>query len=136
MPVVSLLCTSFPLDLRRIARSRAARALVWLLALALVAANTAAVAMPPSPLASASAHASAHDHCNGHTLKGHDSEKPQHGPDCPCCIGKACACVHLCDALVRVVLPASIAPSTRAFRVSPPREYAAIETRLLRPPIG
>ncbi|HKE47119.1 MAG TPA: hypothetical protein VKB52_03575 [Rhodanobacteraceae bacterium] len=127
------LFTSFPLDPRRIARSRAARVLVWLLALALVAANTAAVAMPPAKVAPP---ASAHEHCTNADPAGHHAQKPHHGPDCPCCIGKACACVHLCDALVRVVVPASIAPSTRAFRVAPPRDYAVSEARLLRPPIA
>jgi hypothetical protein len=133
---VNVLCTSFPLDPRRIARSRTARALVWLLALALVASNIAAAAMPPMPTTAAAATAASHDHCNGADSAGEHAQKPRHGPDCPCCVGKTCACVQLCDALVRVVVPASMAPPTRDFRTSPPRDYVAIEARLLRPPIA
>jgi hypothetical protein len=44
--------------------------------------------------------------------------------------------VHACDVRVLAALPALIAPATRAFAVLPPRAYAAIEARLLRPPIA
>jgi hypothetical protein len=140
---VNPLCTSFPVDLRRIARSRAARVLVCVLALALTAANIVAVAMPPamavsSAVGSAGApHHASHDRCAGHEASGGlRADHAGHSVDCACCIGKTCACVHACDALVLSVLPASIAPSMRIFCVPLPRAYAAIEARPLRPPIA
>jgi hypothetical protein len=139
---VSLLCTSFPFGLRRIARSRGARVLVCVLALALTAANFLAVAMPPA-MAAASAEGSAdapqhasHEHCAGHQAQGLHAGHARHGSDCACCIGKTCACTQIFDAVVLTVLPASILPSMRIFAVPPPRAYAAIEARLLRPPIA
>src|SRR4029077_8821778 len=48
---VNVLCTSFPRRLRRTVRSRAARIVVYVLALALTAANVAAAAMPPMSMA-------------------------------------------------------------------------------------
>jgi hypothetical protein len=140
---VNPLCTSFPFDLRRIARSRAARVLVCVLALGLTVANIVAVAMPPAmgaPSADGSAgvpHHTSHDQCAGHQASGGlHADHAGHGADCACCIGKTCACVHACDALVLSVLPGSTAPSMRIFSASPPRAYAAIEARPLRPPIA
>lgn len=138
MAAVNPLCTSFATDLRRIVRSRNARALVWVLALALSVANTMTAAMPPPAAAAGSPdatlpHQASHPHCAGHaahaTHAGHDD-------GCACCVGKTCACVHVCDALTLMVLPTMTAPSARMFSVPPPRAYAAIEARPLRPPIA
>jgi hypothetical protein len=136
---VNLLCTSFPLDLRRIARSRAARALACVLAVMLAVTNVMAAAMPLAPHA---AHAAvAHEpkaHCEEHgaaTVQAARHAHPGHGADCPCC-GKACACMHACDGLVLAMPPALSLPSTRLFAIAPPRDGAAIQTPLLRPPIA
>jgi len=117
--------------------------LVCVLALALTAANFLAVAMPPAmAAASADGHADApqqhvsHEHCAGHDAADLNAGHARHGSDCACCIGKTCACVQVFDALVLSVLPASKPPSLKIFAVPPPRAYAAIEARLLRPPIA
>jgi hypothetical protein len=139
---VSLLCTSFPLDLRRIARSRAARVLVCVLALALTAANFIVVAMPPAMTSAstdggaAAVHPASQGDCAEHPAADLHASHARHGVDCACCIGKSCACMQVFDAVVLSVLPTSIPPATRIFAASPPRAYAAIETRLLRPPIA
>jgi len=155
MQAVSLLCTSFPLDLRRIARSRAARAVVWVLALALSITNVTMAAMPSiasvGPVsAPVISHRMSHDrHCAGHAMlasphahcagqmaatahAGHAG----HGDGCACCIGKVCACVQVCDVPTVIALIGALAPSLRQFSVLPSRPYAAIEARLLRPPIA
>jgi len=142
---VNVLCTSFPLDLRRIARSRAARALVCLLALLLAATNVMAAAMPLGEHAAQggkTAHSAVshemHEHCADHGAAAshatHESH-PGHGADCPCC-GKACACMHACDGLVLAMPPALSMPSTRIFAIAPPSDGTAIEAPLLRPPIA
>jgi hypothetical protein len=153
MQAVSLLCTSFPLDLRRIARSRAARVLVWLLALALCATNMAMAAMPSaSPTASvpgaATAHRIAHDvHCARHAVPaathahcaGHASMSAHaghNGDGCGCCIGKSCACVQTFDVPAELVSAAAAAPAERPFSMLAPRPHAAVRARLLRPPIA
>jgi ABC-type nickel/cobalt efflux system permease component RcnA len=136
---VNVLCTSFPLDLRRMARSRAARALVRALALLLAVTNVMAAAMP---LAAHGGNAAAtHEsqaHCSDHGAAAahaaHHSH-PGHGADCPCC-GKACACMHACDGLVLAMPPALSMPSARIFAIAPPSDGAAIQTPLLRPPIA
>jgi hypothetical protein len=100
---VNALCTSFPLDLRRIARSRAARVLVCVLALVLAATNAMAAAMP---LVDGAAHGGkaaivaapheSHARCSGHEeAASHASHARHHahGTDCPCC-GNTCACMH------------------------------------------
>jgi hypothetical protein len=140
MRVVSVLCTSFPFDLRRIAHSRVARVLVCALALLLAATNVMAAAMPLSAHGGKHAEtAVSHVHCSDQgaaaafTAK-HDSH-PGHGADCPCC-GKACACMHACDALALRMPPALSIPSMRLFAIVPPRDGAAIESPLLRPPIA
>jgi len=135
---VNLLCTSFPLDLRRIARSRAARMLACALALLLAVTNVMAAAMPlsehgtPGGEGPQAALSQSHAHCSDHGAAvshvSHDAH-PGHGADCPCC-GKACACMHACDGLVLAM------PSARIFAIAPPRDGAAIETPLLRPPIA
>lgn len=152
MQAVSLLCTSFPLDLRRIARSRVARALVWTLALALSLTNTAMAAMPMAPLAGGAMHATAshpasHDaHCAGHAMSaamhahcvGHTPaavHAAHAGDGCGCCIGKTCACVHIFDVPSVTASFARVAPTATPSSVLPPRPYAAIEAPLLRPPI-
>jgi len=152
MEAVSLLCTSFPLDLRRIARSRAARAVVWVLALALSLTNATMAAMPsPSSSAAISApavsHRMSHDaHCAGHAMPASThahcagqmaaNAHASHGDGCACCIGKVCACVQVCDVPTVIALVGALAPSARQFSVLPSRPYAAIEARLLRPPIA
>lgn len=136
---MNVLCTSFPFDLRRIARSRAARVLVCALALLLVATNAMAAAMPFAAHAGKHAEAAvSHAHCGDQAVATssikHESH-PGHGADCPCC-GKACACMHACDTLVLAMPPALAVPSTRVFAIAPPRGGAAIEAPLLRPPIA
>lgn len=145
MRPVNMLFTSFPLDLRRIARSRAARMLVCALALLLAVTNAMAAAMP---LAERTAHASgsadaaiqhpSQTHCADHGATAspatHETP-PGHGADCPCC-GNACACMHACDALVLAMPPAFVTPSTRIFAIAPPQPGAAVEAPLLRPPIA
>ncbi|HEV7491530.1 MAG TPA: hypothetical protein VGO25_12035 [Rhodanobacteraceae bacterium] len=149
---MSLLCTSFPLDLRRIARSRVARLLVWVLALALPFTNTAMAAMPMAPVSASGSHATvshpaAHDaHCAGRAMSvpvhAHcaglaptAAHAAHAGDGCGCCIGKTCACVQIFDVPAVNALFARVAPASRLFSVLPPRPYAAIEARLLRPPI-
>ncbi len=136
---MNVLCTSFPLDLRRIARSRAARALACVLGVMLAVTNVVAAAMPLVPHAThaavaheSKAHCEEHGAATGQTA--HDAH-PGHGADCPCC-GKACACMHACDGLVLAMPPALSLLSTRMFAIDPPRDGAAIETPLLRPPIA
>jgi hypothetical protein len=136
---VNVLCTSFPIDLRRVARSRAARILVCALALLLAATNVMAAAMPIAAHAGEHAQAMAsHSHCSDEGAAAaaakHDSHKA-HGADCPCC-GKACACMHACDTLVLAMPPALSILSTRVFRVAPPRDGSAVEAPPLRPPIA
>ena len=133
-----MLCTSFPFDPRRIARSRAARVLVCALALLLAATNVMAAAMPFAAHAATHAEATSHAHCSDDAAAvahaNPDSHRA-HGADCPCC-GKACACMHACDTLV-LAMPAALAiVSARLFAVAPPRDGAAIEAPLLRPPIA
>jgi len=141
---VNVLFTSFPLDLRRIARSRAARTLACALALLLAATNVMAAAMPlTAPAAHTGGHENAaasppvHAHCadrgTASAQSKHESH-PGHGVDCPCC-GKACACMHACDGLVLAMLPSLAMPSTRSFAIAPARTGAAIKAPLLRPPI-
>ena len=119
--------------------------LVCALALLLAVTNVMAAAMPLSEHGAHSgkdaqavvSHAS-HAHCSDHgapvSHASHDSHRG-HGADCPCC-GKACACMHACDGLVLAMPPALSMPSTRIFATAPPRDGAAIETPLLRPPIA
>jgi hypothetical protein len=142
---VSALCTSFPLDPRRIARSRAARVLVCVLALVLVATNGMAAAMP---LVDAATHGGnganvvapheSHAHCASHDRSAsHPShaQHPGHGAGCPCC-EDACACMHACVGLVLAMPPALALPSARVFAFAPPGDGASVEAPLLRPPIA
>jgi hypothetical protein len=138
MRVVSVLCTSFPFSLRRIARSRAARVLVCALALLLAATNVMAAAMPVAAHDARPAEASAsHAHCEQNAAVSHVKHESHrgHGADCPCC-GKACACMHACDTLALAMPPALSIPSTSVFVTAPPRGGAAVEAPLLRPPIA
>jgi hypothetical protein len=136
---VNVLCTSFPFDLRRIARSRAARVLVCVLALLLAATNVMAAAMPVTAHDARPAEATAsHAHCSDQNAAvshvKHESHRG-HDADCPCC-GKACACMHACDTLA-LAMPLSLSiPSTSVFVIAPPRGGSAIEAPLLRPPIA
>lgn len=136
---VNVLCTSFPFDLRRIARSRAARVLVCTLALLLAATNVMAAAMPIAADAKHVQAGASHAHCADRGTAAseavpHDSHKA-HGADCPCC-GKACACMHACDALALAMTPAVSILSMRVFAVAPPLDGSAVEAPLLRPPIA
>jgi hypothetical protein len=139
---VKPLCTSFPFNLRRIARSRAARVLVCVLALALSAANVLMVAMPSAAMAAdhgnahgTASHQAGHAHCAddpgaARTHAGHDAGSA-------CCIGKNCACVHACgDVPVLALLSAVPAPSTRLRSALPSRAYTTLLAPLLRPPIA
>ena len=63
---VNVLCTSFPIDLRRAARPRAARILVCALALLLAATNVMAAAMPIAAHAGEHAQAMA-SHSHSHS---------------------------------------------------------------------
>jgi len=137
---VNVLCTSFPRRLRRTVRSRAARIVVYVLALALTAANVAAAAMPPMSMAAAGPASSSHHtpakHCADDGASVARTMHPGHGADGACCIGKSCVCAHACDVPDIAAAPAPAKPSTRIFAVSPPRAYSAIEARPLRPPIA
>jgi hypothetical protein len=140
---VNVLCTSFPRRLRRIAHSRATRIVVYVLALALTAANVAAAAMPPMSMAAAgpvgaavASHHTPAKHCTDDGASVARTTHLGHAADCACCIGKSCACAHACDLPDIAAAPAAAKPSTRIFAVSPPRAYSAIEARLLRPPIA
>jgi hypothetical protein len=135
MLAVMRLCTSFPIDLRRAVRSRAARRLVYLLALLLIAMNAATAAMPLAASTEAGAphgHGTLHAQCAGHAVVG---SATKHAGHCACCDG-ACACLLIFDAPVLATAVPVIAPSTRIFSAPAPRAYAAIEARRLRPPIA
>jgi len=140
---VNPLCTSFPFNLRRIARSRAARALVCVLALALSAANVLMIAMPSAAMAAdhGNAHGAAASHQAGHAHCAEDSSTmgahAGHGADGACCIGKTCTCVHACgDVPVLALLSAVPVPSTRLLHALPSRVYTTLVAPLLRPPIA
>lgn len=117
--------------------------LVYVLALALTAANIAAAAMPPMSMTAAGGdaaiaalhHASA-KHCADHAVAATHASQGGHAADCACCIGKVCACAQACDVPVPAAVLAPSVPSVRIFAVSPPRAYAAVEARPLRPPIA
>jgi hypothetical protein len=135
------LFASFPSILRRKTRLRLVRALVCVLALAMVLANTAAVAMPLRAADHGGAHAVATaGHADEHCASGASEKsyaRAPHGQGCPCCDGKSCACAHVCGA---VTLPAalveSVVVSTQLSSALPSRSYATISVPLLRPPIA
>ena len=134
------LFASFPSILRRKTRLRLVRALVCVLAIAIVLANTAAVAMPLRAVDHGSAHASAmaghaDDHCATSASQKSHAQTP-HGQGCPCCDGKSCACAHVCGAMtLPLALVDSIVVSTLLSSALPSRTYATISVPLLRPPI-
>jgi hypothetical protein len=140
LSAVMRLFASFRPLLRRKTRLRLARALVGVLAFAMIVANTAAVAMPFRAADPAGAHAVATaDHGDAHCAAGASAKshvQAPHGQGCPCCDGKSCACAPVCGA---VTLPAalivSIVVSTRLSTALPSRSYATISVPLLRPPI-
>lgn len=117
--------------------------LVYVLSLALTAANIAAAAMPPMSMTAGGGeaaiavlhHASA-KHCADHAAAAAHAGHAGHATDCAGCIGKVCACAQACDVPVPAATLAPSVPSVRIFAVSPPRAYAAIEARPLRPPIA
>jgi len=127
------------------ARSRGARALTFVLALLLVVGNIAAAATPVLGAASehggnAVAHAAADSgHCMHEDAKAADAHKPMrhHGQDCPCCAGKACACVNACPGLIAITTPLTVAPP-RMPKITAfvPSAYASFSAPLLRPPIA
>jgi hypothetical protein len=136
---VSSLFTSFVPAPRRIAHSRAARALAFVLAIALVWANGFAAAMPlgeSMPAAPASSEAAAsHMHCADKDMAMPHAKHAGHGADCACG-GNSCACMHACDALV-LAMPAAVAmPLSRGIplRVAHLSPSGAIPP--LRPPIA
>jgi hypothetical protein len=140
LSAVMRLFASFPCIPRRRTQLRLVRAMVYVLALALVWANTAAAAMPIPAANQGSAHAMATqsqdgDHCQGPS--SHKQAKPSHGQGCPCCDGKSCACAHVCgDVTMLAPLAASIVVSTHVSSVLPSRDYATVSAPLLRPPIA
>jgi hypothetical protein len=136
---VNALFTSFVPAPRRIVRSRFARVIVVLLAIALVAANGFASAMPigeAMPAAPARSKAvSSHAHCADQNAPMPHAKHGGHGADCACG-GKACACMHACDAFV-LAMPAAVAmPVSRGIplRVAHLPPSGAIPP--LRPPIA
>jgi len=139
---VKPLCTSFPLNLRRIARSRAARVLVCVLALALSAANVLMVAMPSAAMAAehgaaqgTASHQAGHAHCTEDS--GAERTHAGHDAGGACCIGKSCACVHVCgDVPVLLLLSTVPAPAAPLRSAVPSRAYATLLAPLLRPPIA
>ena len=134
------LFASFPSILRRKTRLRLVRALVCVLALAMILANTAAVAMPLRAADHGGAHAVAKvDHADEHCASGASAmshAQAPHGQGCPCCDGKSCACAHVCGA---VTLPTALVESSiismQLSSALPSRSYATISVPLLRPPI-
>jgi hypothetical protein len=117
--------------------------LAFLLALVLSVANVMAAAMPP-PIAAtgesgahpAMAPSSMHEHCARHETPSHATKHAAHGAESDCCAGKTCACVTVCDVPPLCTCAGHVPPPMRIFAISPPRTYAAIEARLLRPPIA
>jgi len=134
------LFASFPWIPRRRTQVRLVRAMVCVLALALIWTNTAAVAMPIPAVNHGDAHSMATQSQNGDHCQvppTHKQTKPPHGQGCPCCDGNSCACAHVCgDVTLLAPLAASIVVSTHASSVLPSRDYATVSAPLLRPPIA
>jgi hypothetical protein len=136
---VNPLFTSFVPAPRRIAHSRFARVLAFVLAIALIAANAFAAAMPVGesmPAAPASAATAApHAHCADQQMAMPHTKHAGHDAGCACG-GKTCACMHACDALV-LAMPGSLAmPVSRGIplRIAHLPPSGAIPP--LRPPIA
>jgi hypothetical protein len=136
---VNALFTSFLPAPRRIVRSRVARVLVFVLAIALIAANGFAAAMPLGESLPAQAESSkapvSHGHCADQDMAMPHAKHAGHGADCACG-GHSCACMHACDALVSAMVAAVVMPASRGIplRVADfPRSGAAPP---LRPPIA
>jgi hypothetical protein len=136
---VNPLFTSFVPAPRRVARSRVARVLVFVLAIALISANGFAAAMPVGesmPAAQASSKAAApHAHCADQNMAIPQAKHAGHDAGCACG-GKACACMHACDALVLAMPSALAMPVSRGIplRVAHLPPSGAIPP--LRPPIA
>jgi hypothetical protein len=136
---VNALFTSFVPTSRCIARSRLARVLVFVLAIALICANGFAAAMPlgesmPATPASAKAGAS-HLHCADQDMAMPHAKHAGHGADCAC-DGHSCACMHACDALVFAMPHAIGMPMSRGIPHRVPQVSSSGATPLLRPPIA
>jgi hypothetical protein len=136
---VNTLFTSFVPAPRRIARSRLARVLVCVLAIALAWANAFAAAMPvgesmPAAPAGSKAPAS-HAHCADQDMAMPHAKHAGHGADCACG-GKACACMHACDALVLAIPSAVAMPVSRGIPLRVANISPSGATPPLRPPIA
>jgi hypothetical protein len=124
---------------RRCLRGGSVRVFALAIALAMVANALAAAAMPlaasPSKVAVA---AMADEHCAHHaeTPSSHKSMNA-HGIDCPCCLGKTCACGPI---IATVVLPPRVPAALRSPAAlpngDPPSLPAAAVQPMLRPPIA
>jgi hypothetical protein len=133
---VNALFTSFLPAPRRIARSRVARVLVFVLAIALISANGFAAAMPLGKSVPAGSNAAAsHGHCAGKDMAMPHVKHAGHGADCACG-GGSCACMHACDALVLAIAPAVAMPASRGIplRIADLARFGVIPP--LRPPIA
>lgn len=131
---VNALFTSFVPAPRRIARSRLARVLAFVLAIAMVWVNGFAAAMPIGEPMPATGKAVS-SHCADQAMAKAHVKHAGHGEDCACG-GKACACMHACVALA-LAIPAAISmPSVRAFPMRVCRAGASSAPPPLRPPIA
>lgn len=134
MPLSSRLFVSA----RRCLRGGSVRLFAMAIALAMVANTLAAAAMPRAvPASKAAVVAQADEHC-AHHAEMPSSHKPTsgHGIDCPCCLGKTCACGPI---IAAVVLPPRVPAALRSPAAlpngdPPPLQAAAVQP-MLRPPI-
>lgn len=123
---------------RRCLRGGGMRLFAMAIALAMVANALAAAAMPLAvPASKAAVVVQADEHC-AHHAEMPSSHKPTsgHGIDCPCCLGKTCACGPI---IAAVVLPPRVPAALRSPAVlpngdPPPLQAAAVQP-MLRPPI-
>lgn len=124
---------------RRYLRGGGVRVFAMAIALAMVANTLAAAAMPlAAPVSKVAAVAQADEHC-AHHAEMPSSHKPvsAHGIDCPCCLGKTCACGPI---IAAVVLPPRVPAALRSPAAlpngDPPSLPAAAVQPMLRPPIA
>jgi hypothetical protein len=127
---VNRLFTSFAPAPRRIARL-----LAFVLAVALVAANAFAAAMPLGESTPASSNPpTSHAHCADQKAAT-PVKHAGHGTECACG-GNACACMHACDALV-LAMPGAVAmPVLRGLPPRAPHLPPSGAIPPLRPPIA
>ncbi|MFC5490582.1 hypothetical protein [Dokdonella soli] len=127
--------------LSRLAHLRVLRLLAFALAMSMFVNGIAASAIP---FVSAGVnvgdmhHAAASTHCaHPDQMTPRSAHADRHAGDCPCCLGKVCACGFVCAGWIAspmasvMVLPRTAAPVANATDV-----YAMVTSRLLRPPIA